>query len=220
MKKCLVVLSGGMDSTTLLELAHQERGPGKVGAVSFDYGQRHKKELQFAKQYCKSLGVPHSTISLEALNETLSNSALTGDIEVPEGHFEDDNMKVTVVPNRNMILMAVAAGKAVNDGYQIIAYAAHAGDHAIYPDCRTEFADAMSEALKLCHYDDGIELWRPFMDLRKEDIAELGSNLGVDYRMTWSCYKGGEKHCGRCATCVERKEAFTLAGIEDSTEYE
>lgn len=219
-KKTLVVLSGGMDSTTLLHLAIHEEERKNVGAISFDYGQRHRKELEFAADYCEMMSVPHEVVDISVLKGTLSNSSLTGDIDVPEGHYEDNNMKVTVVPNRNMIFLAIAAGKAINDGYDRIAYAAHKGDHAIYPDCREEFASAMKEALRLCHYNDGVELWRPFIEVRKEQIASLGDGLGVNWAMTWSCYNGRELHCGKCATCVERQESFSISKIPDLTEYE
>jgi len=220
MIKTLVVLSGGMDSTALLHLAIHEEGARNVGAVSFNYGQKHGVELVYASEYCASMSIPHEVVDISLLKGTLSNSALTGDFDVPEGHYEDENMKVTVVPNRNMILLAIAAGKAINDGYERIGYAAHKGDHAIYPDCREEFAAAMKECLRLCHYDDGIELWRPFIDFRKEDIASLGTGLGVDWTMTWSCYNGRDLHCGKCATCGERKEAFAISNLVDPTEYE
>lgn len=213
----LVVLSGGMDSTTLL---YDALSRGTARAVSFDYDQRHgARELQCARETCLKLGVPHDIIDVSNLGGVLSNSALTGDIDVPEGHYADENMKATVVPNRNMILLSLAVGKAINEGISKVGYAAHAGDHAIYPDCRTEFADAMEEAFKLCHYEP-ISLWRPYIDIRKEDIVSIGSGLGVDYSLTWSCYKGGDKHCGKCGTCVERIEAFEIAGAQDPVEYE
>jgi 7-cyano-7-deazaguanine synthase len=220
MKNILVVLSGGMDSTTLLYEAIALVGKTNVRAISFDYGQRHRRELDCAASSCDRLHIEHDLVDVSNLAALLDRSALTGDFAVPEGHYAEESMKATVVPNRNMILLALAAGKAINEGCDTIAYAAHAGDHAIYPDCRTEFADALSEALSLCHYEPGIVLWRPFVEKRKEDLVLLGEKLGVDWSLTWSCYKGGSKHCGKCGTCTERIEAFGIAGVEDGVIFE
>jgi 7-cyano-7-deazaguanine synthase len=206
-----------MDSTALL---YQLRDEGHlVSAISIDYGQRHKKELGFAKATCDKLGVTHVVADLTALRDILGGSALTDDsVPVPHGHYAEESMKATVVPNRNMILLSVALGRCVALGYDAVAYAAHAGDHAVYPDCRPEFADAMNEAAKLCHFDPK-QILRPFVNKSKADIARLGDKLGVDWASTWTCYEGGEKHCGKCGTCVERIEAFRIADVKDLAEY-
>lgn len=217
-KKIVVVLSGGMDSTTLMyDLAHQGH---EVLAVTIDYGQRHRKEVLAAKKVGDLCGVRHWIVPVPSLSAVLTNSALTNpSIPVPEGHYEDESMKATVVPNRNMILLAIAIGICVNEGFDAVAYGAHAGDHAIYPDCRDEFAKAMAQAAALCHYTP-IELLRPYVGITKAAIVSIGKDLQVPYHETWTCYKGGEKHCGKCGTCVERIEAFQLAGVTDPVEYE
>ena len=170
---------------------------------------------------CSVLEVPCDIVDLSALRPLIAGqSSLTNPfIEVPEGHYANVTMKATVVPNRNMILLAVAIGHAISLGYDAVAYGAHSGDHAIYPDCREVFAAAMSTAALLCDWRE-IKLLRPFVDITKADIVELGAELSVPYALTWSCYRGGELHCGKCGTCVERREAFELAGVEDPTEYQ
>lgn len=206
-----------MDSTVLL---YQLLNAGDdVLALSIDYGQRHKKELECARSLCKDLGVEHRIADLTSLTPLLAGSSLTSpEIEVPEGHYAEDNMKATVVPNRNMILLSVATGWAISAGADSVSYAAHSGDHAIYPDCREEFAEGMNHVMGLADWQK-VALDRPFVSLTKADIVKLGAELGVPFERTWSCYKGGELHCGRCGTCVERREAFYLAGIEDPTIY-
>lgn len=207
--KVVTILSGGMDSTTLVyDLI--KRGH-EVKCLSFNYGQRHKKELEYASKTCEKLGIEHSIINLEGITSLISNSALTGDIEVPEGHYEDETMKRTVVPNRNMIMLSIAIGYAENLGYECVAIANHSGDHAIYPDCRTEFIKKLSEAAELGTYNE-IYIFAPYSNITKTDIAKIGLNLGIDYdKETWSCYKGGEEHCHKCGTCVERDEAINEA---------
>ncbi len=218
----VVVFSGGMDSTTLLylELARAEADADRspVRAISIDYGQRHNKELEYAFLTCQRLYVEHQIADISALRSILGGSALTDDIEVPYGHYADESMKATVVPNRNMLLLAVATAYAVSTGSRYVVYGAHAGDHTIYPDCRPEFAEAMEEAMLLCDFESVI-LRRPFIDIDKTAVARWGEQLGVRWIDTWSCYEGKEIHCGRCGTCVERKEAFREAGIDDPTEY-
>jgi len=206
--KTVCVLSGGMDSTTLLYKLLSE---GKeVEAISFDYGQRHKKELQSAKATCQKLNVPHKVIDLSFLRELLSNSALTSEIEVPEGHYQDENMKLTVVPNRNMIMASIAIGYAVNIDADEVALGIHAGDHAIYPDCRPEFLSALAGIAEIANFKP-IEIYAPFIFVDKGDIASIGKQLGVDYSLTWTCYKGQENACGKCGACQERAEAFEKA---------
>ncbi len=220
-KEAVVIISGGMDSVTLL---YQVIAWGyKVHALSFDYGQKHKKELEYAKTQCEAVGADHIIVDLSPLNALLKSALTDKDIEVPEGHYAAENMKATVVPNRNSIMLAIAVGHAVSLNAQRVFAGMHSGDHPIYPDCRPEFVEAFNKAEVLAnkgymHPDFMIEA--PFINISKADIAKKGLNLGIDYSGTWSCYKGGEKHCGKCGTCVERKEAFQLIGAIDTTEYE
>ena len=215
--KITSVFSGGLDSTVLTYKLLAEGH--SVRAVSVCYGQRHQRELGYAALSARKLGIPWRMIDLSVLKDVFGESSQTSDdVAVPHGHYEEEAMKLTVVPNRNMILLAVAAGWAIGQGDEAIAYAAHAGDHAIYPDCRPVFVDAMIHALRLCHYEP-VELLAPFLGMTKADIVKLGADLGVPFAETWSCYEGGEIHCGQCGTCVERKEAFVLAGVVDPTEY-
>ena len=216
--KVVVLVSGGMDSVTALHSAAAEHEV--IAGLSFDYGSKHNhRELPFAKTHCDHFGVPHVVIPLPFIDDLFASDLLRSGGEVPEGHYEAENMKQTVVPFRNGIMLSIAAGFAESRGAAGLVIAAHSGDHAIYPDCREEFMRPMAEAIAEGTYAD-LEVLRPFIDCRKEDIAAIGSRLGVDYSQTWSCYKGGEIHCGKCGTCVERKEAFALAGIEDPTVYE
>lgn len=215
----LVILSGGMDSTVLAyHTAHSAPGHDLIGCVSVNYGQRHSRELQCAAITCADLGVRHHLLNLSSLRDHLSASSLTSDKAVPEGHYEADNMKDTVVPNRNMILIALATGVAISIGAKTIAYGAHAGDHAVYPDCRSEFAGALASAIELCDYDPP-KLARPFINKTKKDIVQIGMDLKVPFDHTWTCYKGEAVACGRCGTCVERLEAFAEAGYTDPIKY-
>ena len=216
--KALVLFSGGLDSTVL---AAQLLADGaETRLLSIDYGQRHAKELHQAEKIAEALGLPHRILRLPYLGPLLGGSSLTDDqVELPEGHYAEESMKATVVPNRNMILLALAGGHALSIGFDTIAYAAHAGDHTIYPDCRPEFADAMETALGLADWEK-LSLHRPFVHLSKTDLVKKGAELGAPLHLTWSCYAGREIHCGKCGTCVERKEAFALAKIPDPTEYE
>jgi 7-cyano-7-deazaguanine synthase len=215
--KVVVLCSGGMDSVTALHWArrHQE----VLAAVSFDYGSKHNhREIPFAAEHCRALGVPHEVVALDFMPRLFASTLLRSGGAIPEGHYEDATMRQTVVPFRNAILLAIAAGLAESRGAGGLVIAAHAGDHAIYPDCREEFMHAMAEAMRHGTYA-GVGLLRPFIALTKAQIAREGAGLGVDYARTWSCYKGGEVHCGRCGTCVERREAFLVAGIPDPTVY-
>lgn len=215
--KSVVVHSGGMDSTVLLH--HLLAEGDEVKALTIDYGQRHRKEIDAARSLAANLGVEHRVADLSSLAPLLAGSALTSDeIDVPEGHYAEASMKATVVPNRNMILLAVAAGWAISSRFDRVAYAAHAGDHAIYPDCRDEFAQALDAAVRLADWHE-VTLHRPFVALDKAAIVRRGAELGVPFADTWSCYQGLDLHCGRCGTCVERREAFQLAQIEDPTPY-
>ena len=205
-----------MDSTTLL---YEMKDRIALG-ISFDYGSNHNaREIRFAELHCSRLGIKHIVIKLGFMHEYFKSSLLSGAEAIPEGHYADENMKSTVVPFRNGIMLSIAVGIAESEGLKYVMMANHCGDHAIYPDCRPEFVQAMSEASKAGTYP-GIEVLAPYTDLTKTDIALRGKKLGIDYSETWSCYKGGEVHCGKCGTCVERKEALRNAGIEDKTEYE
>tara|TARA_R100000808_G_scaffold6135_3_gene18391 strand:+ start:2329 stop:3018 length:690 start_codon:yes stop_codon:yes gene_type:complete len=217
----VLVVSGGMDSATLAHLVKEHHG--KPYLITFDYGQRHKKEIEYAQLLAKNIDAPHKVIDISGINSVLGGSALTDDsIEVPDGHYEEETMAVTVVPNRNAIMLTVAYAQAVSLNVPKVGAAMHAGDHAIYPDCRPEFVDRF-DFMQRCavegHGHPNLRLWTPFIDKSKADIAELGRQLGIDYSQTWSCYKGDEFHCGTCGTCVERKEAFELIGMEDPTQY-
>lgn len=218
MDKVVAIYSGGMDSTVLL---YHLRSLGyEVNALSVDYGQRHRKELESARTICHASGIPHEVADLRGITHLLQGSSLTSaEVEVPEGHYAEESMKMTVVPNRNMIMLSVAIGYAISLRAKFVAYGAHAGDHTIYPDCRPEFAAAVNTAALLADWHQ-VELLSPFIRLTKSEIARLGAQLNVPYHLTWSCYKGGERHCGRCGTCVERAEAFSLAGLHDPTEYQ
>lgn len=216
MKKKLIIVSGGMDSITLLNEYKDEIAM----AVTFDYGSNHaKKEIPMAKLHCERLGIKHIVIPLAFIHEYFKSSLLEGADAIPEGHYAAENMKSTVVPFRNGIMLAIACGIAESNGLKEVMIANHSGDHAIYPDCRTEFINAMSKAMGLGTYE-GISIIAPYSDITKTDIARHGKAIGLNYAETWSCYKGGEKHCGKCGTCVERKEALHDAGIDDPTEYE
>ena len=215
--KVVVILSGGMDSTTLL-YDILSRG-FHVDAIGFNYGQKHSKELEYAKKTCTKLRVPYKIVNIDVLND-LAPSALTRkDWKIPEGHYKDDNMKQTVVANRNMVLISLATSYAIGINAEKVYYGAHFGDHDIYPDCRKEFVEAMQKSIVLCDWSN-IELEAPYIDKSKGDIVKRGIELKVDYKLTWSCYKGKGLSCGVCGTCVERLEAFKLAGIEDPIEYE
>lgn len=214
MKKVVVILSGGMDSTTLTYYIH--KAGYEIHCLSFDYGQKHARELRAAAVTCAKLGLSHHVVPFgEEMKFLVCNSALTDPSrQVPEGHYADETMKATVVPNRNMIMLSLAAGYAINIGASAVAYAAHAGDHTIYPDCRPEFADAVAAALALCHFTP-IELLAPFMHATKNDICVIGTQLSVPFEDTWTCYAGGAAPCGECGACRERAEAFEFAGVKD-----
>ena len=215
MKDSLLVLSGGLDSTTML-YEYEER---IAMAVSFHYGSNHNdRELYYARLHCERLGIKHIVVSLAFIKEYFRSSLLEGGDAVPEGDYADDNMRSTVVPFRNGIMLSIAAGFAETYGLKNIMLANHAGDHAIYPDCRPEFVQAMDSAVQAGTYE-GIRLLTPYTNLTKADIARHGKALGIDYSETWSCYKGGEVHCGKCGTCRERRDALQEAGIEDTTQY-
>jgi len=217
-KKVVVLISGGMDSVTALFEARQTHDV--VAGLSFDYGAKHNhKEIPLAAAQCAKAGVPHRVIRLDFIGELFKSDLLKTGGAVPDGHYEQENMKATVVPFRNGIMLAIAGGFAESIDAQALVIAAHSGDHAIYPDCREEFMQSMAGALRLGTYA-GIEILRPFIAMDKAQIARRGHELGVDFSLTWTCYKGGETHCGTCGSCNERREAFQLAGLADPTRYQ
>ncbi|NRP11396.1 7-cyano-7-deazaguanine synthase [Aliiroseovarius sp. xm-m-379] len=217
--KTNVVCSGGLDSVSLAHVI-ADRGD-LTRLISFDYGQRHRKELSYAAGCAERLGVPHHVIDMRSIGAALSGSALTDDIDVPDGHYAEDTMKITVVPNRNAIMLTIAYGIAAANGDEAVATAVHGGDHFIYPDCRPAFTEAFDKMQRaaLDGYAD-VALFTPFVHRSKAEIVAEGATVGTPFVETWSCYKGGQHHCGRCGTCVERREAFHLAGINDPTIYE
>ena len=221
MSRIVTTLSGGLDSVTL---AHELAAEGHdLVALSFDYGQRHAKEIDFAARCAERLGADHHVVDLRSVGSLLSGSALTdAAVEVPEGHYTDASMAATVVPNRNAIMLSVAIGVAVARGASAVATAVHAGDHPIYPDCRPAFIAAVEHEARIANEGfiaAGFRVLAPFMNVTKDEIVRRGAALGVPFAETWSCYVGGAEHCGRCGTCVERREAFHLAGVTDPTSY-
>lgn len=216
--KTIVICSGGLDSVSL---AYKVAAENELHSLlSFDYGQRHKKELDFAALCAKQLDVPHQIIDIRNIGAHLTGSALTDDIDVPDGHYAEDSMKSTVVPNRNAIMLAIAFGLAASAKVDAVATAVHGGDHFIYPDCRPAFIDAFQTMQN--HALDGcaaVQLYTPFVNISKADIVTEGAVVNTPFAQTWSCYKGGDLQCGRCGTCVERQEAFHIAGIKDPTKY-
>lgn len=217
MQRTVLIHSGGIDSTVLLgKLLAEGR---EVFALSVDYGQRHRRELEAAKAIGDFYKIKHQVADLRALSPLFGANALTdAKVAVPEGHYEEASMKATVVPNRNMLLISVATAWAISLRASSVAYGAHGGDHAIYPDCRPAFAEALDKAMCLADWHE-VSLERPFVGMDKAAIVKLGASLKVPLELTWSCYVGGAKHCGKCGTCVERKEAFLKAGVADPTEY-
>jgi 7-cyano-7-deazaguanine synthase len=216
-QKVVVIFSGGMDSFTVLNLAVKQGL--EVFALSFNYGQRHKKELDYAALACKALNVHHKIVDISAINQLIGGSSLTSDIEVAEGHYEEESMKSTVVPNRNMILLSMAVGYAVSIDANKVYYGAHSGDHAIYPDCRPEFVHKMNDVCAIANYE-AVEIVTPYLDVSKTAILTAGLKMGLDYNLSWTCYNGREKACGKCGACQERLEAFTENGVTDPLEYE
>lgn len=216
MKDSVIVVSGGMDSITLLYEKKDEIALG----ISFDYGSNHNhNELPLAAMHCQRLGIAHVVIPLGFMHQYFKSSLLESGASIPDGSYDEDNMKSTVVPFRNGIMLAVAAGIAESNGLTKVLIANHGGDHTIYPDCRPEFIAAMDAAVESGTFAN-VHVVAPYTNISKADIARRGSSLGIDYAETWSCYKGGDVHCGTCGTCVERKEALREAGIEDNTKYE
>ena len=215
-KDSIIVLSGGMDSVTLL---HEYKDSIAL-AVTFDYGSNHNaREIECASYHCGILGIEHLVIPLDFIHRYFKSSLLSGAADIPEGNYDEENMKSTVVPFRNGIMLSVACGIAESRGLRHVLLANHSGDHSIYPDCRPDFIRSMSTAMSAGTYE-GIDIVAPYTNITKGDIAKIGKDLSVDFSKTYSCYKGGEKHCGKCGTCRERMEAMKYAGIEDPTIYE
>ncbi|MDY4499994.1 MAG: 7-cyano-7-deazaguanine synthase QueC [Prevotella sp.] len=214
-KDSLIIVSGGMDSITLL----YDRKDSIALALSFDYGSNHNsREIPYAQLHCQRLGIRHIVIPIDFMHQYFTSSLLEGAEAIPDGHYADENMKSTVVPFRNGIMLSVAIGIAESNGLKKVLIANHGGDHAIYPDCRPDFISAINKAAMSGTYLN-VEVDAPYTNISKTDIARRGAALGIDYSETWSCYKGGAVHCGTCGTCVERKEALHDAGIDDKTEY-
>lgn len=213
----VVIYSGGMDSFTVLHRAIREGLT--VHALSFDYGQRHRRELDTARQVCGSLGIPHQVVDIRAIHGLIDNSALTNSaIDMPTGDYDANNLSATVVPNRNMILLSLAIAKAVNIGAERVDYGAHGGDHILYPDCRPEFVDAMNHVAGIANFEP-VALHAPYLHARKEDILRDGLAMGLDYRQTWTCYEGRELACGQCGSCCERLAAFAANQSVDPLDY-
>jgi len=217
----VVVYSGGMDSYTLLNDIIKRGGHDRVFAVTFNYGQRHDKEIQFAMDVCTELGIEHNIVDIAGLGESvMGGSSQTSDVDVPEGHYEEESMKATVVPNRNMIMLSLAMGYCVMKDAATLYYGAHAGDHAIYPDCREDFIDAMKVVARTANYLS-IDIEAPYYKLSKGRILSLGvEEMNLDYGKSWTCYNGRDKACGKCGACQERLEAFAENNLTDPLEYE
>jgi len=216
MKDAVIIVSGGMDSTTMLYEFKEQIAL----AITFDYGStQNGRERRCAIEHCKRLGIEHLIIKLDFMHKYFKSALLESADAIPDGNYDDENMKTTVVPFRNGIMLAIACGIAESRGLHRVMIANHSGDHAIYPDCRRPFIDAMSVAMQTGTYE-GVTVFAPYTNISKTDIARHGKALGLDYAETYSCYKGGEHHCGTCGTCTERKQALREAGITDTTIYE
>ena len=213
----VVIYSGGMDSYTVLHRALSEGL--EVHALSFDYGQRHARELEVAARVCHDLGVPHQVVDIRAIHGLIDNSALTdADRALPDGDYGEENLAATVVPNRNMILLSLAIAKAVNIGAGRVAYGAHGGDHVLYPDCRPAFVEAMNTVAGIANFE-AVEIHTPYLHASKAEILADGLAMGLDYADTWTCYRGDELACGRCGSCRERLAAFATHGVDDPLPY-
>lgn len=219
-KRAVIIYSGGMDSFTLLHhVLAQGFAPDEVACLTFNYGQRHVREIEAAKTVCQGLKITHKIVDISAINTLMAGSSLTDDIEIPEGHYAEESMKSTVVPNRNMVLLSMAVAYAVSLEAPAVYYGAHSGDHAIYPDCRPEFVQKMKDVCAIANYDP-VSIETPFLHHTKGEILTVGKALALDYSNTWTCYNGRKKACGKCGACVERLEAFAENQLIDPLEYE
>lgn len=216
MTKIIVVYSGGLDSFTLLNEAI--RSGKDISALSFDYGQKHRKELHFVEKFCTQESIDSKIVDISSIKELFQGSSLTDDIDIPKGHYEDDSMKSTVVPNRNMILISLALGYAVTKGAEEVWFGAHAGDHAIYPDCRPEFVEKMDSVARIANYSP-IAIKAPYITMSKTEILAIGLNMQLDYGLTWTCYEGKDLACGSCGACHERLESFAANNVIDPIKY-
>ena len=216
MTKIIVVYSGGLDSFTLLNEAI--RSGKDVSALSFDYGQKHSKELHFVEKFCTQESIDSKIVDVSSIKELFQGSSLTDDIDIPKGHYEDNSMKSTVVPNRNMILISLALGYAVTKGAEEVWFGAHAGDHAIYPDCRPEFVEKMDSVARIANYSP-IAIKAPYITMSKTEILAIGLNMQLDYGLTWTCYEGKDLACGSCGACHERLESFAANNVIDPIKY-
>lgn len=216
--RTVVVFSGGLDSTTLLY--HLKEARHELAALTVNYGQRHSQELDCAQSICRDIGVDLTTLDLTGIVPIFGRSGLLdSSVEIPEESYQPESMQQTTVPNRNMILLSIATGWAISNDRQAVAFGAHSGEYTPYPDCRPEFAEAMDKAAQLCDWKP-VRVLSPFVKWTKADIVRRGAELGVPFESTWSCYVGGERHCGRCGTCLDRKLAFRESGVIDPTRYE
>ena len=216
MTKIIVVYSGGLDSFTLLNEAI--RSGKDVSSLSFDYGQKHNKELHFVEKFCAQESIDSKIVDVSSIKELFQGSSLTDEIDIPKGHYEDDSMKSTVVPNRNMILISLALGYAVTKEAEEVWFGAHAGDHAIYPDCRPEFVEKMDTVARIANYSP-IAVKAPYIAMSKTEILAIGLNMQLDYGLTWTCYEGKELACGSCGACHERLESFAANNVIDPIKY-
>lgn len=213
----VAIASGGLDSTVMI-YALRERGD-TLHLLTFDYGQRHRKEIIYAQKLAQRLGLPHEVVDISDVSRLLSSALTRGDLDVPKGPYREDTMSLTVVPNRNALFLSIASGFAISIGYDAVALAVHRGDHPVYPDCRPEFVRAYETMVRIAT-DTPLRILAPFVQMTKEEIVALGARLGVPFEETWSCYQGRAQHCGVCPTCIERRQAFQRAGVQDPTVYE
>jgi len=217
-EKAVVIYSGGMDSFTLLNQLKHMHPTMALYPLTFDYGQRHRTEIDYAKRVCQQLGLVHKVVDISSISQLMDASSLMGNGDIPQGHYEDSTMKSTVVPNRNMVLLSLAIAYAVNLGAQRVYYGAHGGDHAIYPDCRPEFVARMNAVSQIANYEP-VEVCTPYLHMKKDQILSIGLQLGLNYGDSWTCYNGGNQACGKCGSCVERLEAFRLNDATDPLPY-